>query len=481
MRKFFKKISNLSPGVKASISLFIASILTKGLSFITTPIFTRLLSHEVFGQVSVYYSWLQLFAIVATFCLSYGVFNVGLFDNPEKRDELSFSYLILSNIFTIAFAGIFFCFYPLFKSYLNIVLPALILMMVFFLFQPAYLFWLARQKFEYKYKLPLLWAVISSALSIAAPIILIVVCKNPDNNFYYRVFGSEVVLILIHIGFYIYLGVKAKFKLDVSFWKSALLFNLPLIPHYLSMFVLSSSDKIMISYLVSEEATAFYSVAYSIATIALIIWNAIDASLMPYTFKKLKEEDCASINKVVVPILIVFAVGCFSIILLGPEMVWLMGSKGYKEAAVVIPPVVGGIFFQIQYFLYSNVLYYYKKPRFVMFGSVLAALLNLVLNYFCIKQFGYIAAAFTTLGCYFLQALIDFIAMRKVAKKNVYNLPLLIGVSAVVTVVSICGSMLYSYQIVRYVILGIFLLLIAIFSNKIIKVFSQMKESQKDA
>lgn len=481
MRRFFQKISNLSPGVKASISLFIASILTKGISFITTPIFTRLLSHDVYGQVSVYYSWLQLFGIVAMFCLSYSVFNVGLFDNPDKREELSFSYLILGNIITVSFAAIFFCIYPFIKDYLNITLPAMILMFVFFLFQPAYLLWLARQKFEYKYKMPLLWACVSAILSVAAPILLIVLLKNPDNNFYYRVFGSEVALIIFYIGFYIYLAIKAKFKLNVSFWKSALLFNLPLIPHYLSAFVLNSSDKIMISYLINEESTAFYAVAYSIASIALIIWSAIDASLMPYTFQKLKENDHRSLNKVVVSIMSVFSVGCLIVILLGPEAVLLMGSKGYSEAAIVIPPVVGGVFFQIQYFLYSNVLYYYKKPRYVMVGSIIAALANLVLNYFCIKRFGYVAAAYTTLFCYFVQALIDYIAMRIVSKTRIYNLPFIVILSAAMASISIFSGLLYPYLIVRYVLLGVILLVLAIFSKRIFALFTQMKEVKNNA
>ena len=476
-----KKLANLSPAVKASISLFIASILTKGISFLTTPIFTRLLTPEIFGRVNVYYSWLQLFGIIAMFCLCYGVLNVGMFNNPDKRDELSFSYLILGNIITVCFAAIFFCVYPFVKNYLNISLSAAILMMVFFLFQPAYLFWLARQKFEYKYKLPLLWSSVSAVLSVATPIVLILVCNNPDNNFYYRVFGSEIALIVLHIGFYIYLGVKAKFKVDTSFWKNAILFNLPLIPHYLSAFVLSSSDKIMISYLVSEEATAYYAVAYSIATIALIIWNAIDASLMPYTFQKLKETDYKSLNKIVIPIMLVFALGCFIVILLGPEMVFLMGSKEYAEAAVVIPPVVGGVFFQIQYFLYSNVLYYYKKPKLIMVGSLIAAVSNLLLNYFCIKRFGYIAAAFTTLGCYFVQALIDYIAMRKVSKIPVYNTTALLSISGVVACVSIFSGLLYSYSIARYIILGISVIVLTIFSKKILRIFTIMKEEGKNA
>ena len=475
-----KKLANLSVAVKASISFFIATLITKGISFIATPIFTRLLSTEVFGQVSVYYSWMQLFGIIAMFCLSYGVFNVGLLDYPNKRDEFSFSMLILSNIITICFAGIIFCLYPFVKDYLHLSISMLVLMIVFFLFQPAYLFWLARQKYEYKYKWPFFWSSFAAILSIVVPVLLIVLSKNEANNLYYRIFGAEVALIVVYIGFYVFLAVKSKFKVNPSYWKFVLLFNLPLIPHYLSAFILSSSDKIMISYLISDEATAYYTVAYQIATIALILWSAIDASFMPYTFQKLKGNDYESIKRISIPILSIFAIGCFIVIMLGPEIVRLLSTEGYEQAANVIPPVVGGVFFQIQYFLYSNVLYFYKKPRYVMIGSVVAASLNIALNYFCIKRFGYIAAAFTTLGCYFIQAFIDYFAMRKVSKHNIYNMKFVVCLSLVVTLVSVFGSFLYKETYARYAIILMFLFLPLVFWKKICGVFVEMKKAKKN-
>ena len=51
------------------------------------------------------------------------------------------------------------------------------------------------------------------------------------------------------------------------------------------MYLLSSSDRIMISNLVNDSATAYYTVAYSVASIALIIWNAVNSSLVPFTYE----------------------------------------------------------------------------------------------------------------------------------------------------------------------------------------------------
>ena len=214
-------------------------------------------------------------------------------------------------------------------------------MLCIFLFQPAYNFWVAKQRYELKYKYVVIWSVI---LSIISPTVAIIAILNTENHLYARIFGAEVSLIVVYIGFYIYTAYKSKFKIKPEFWKVAIIFNLPLIPHYLSTYLLGSSDKFMISYLVGDEATAYYSVAYSVAAVVLIVWFAINSSLIPYTYEKCKEKDYLSIAKVTTPIMMLFAAVCVIVILLAPEAVRIMATEEYKEAIYVIPPIVGGVF-----------------------------------------------------------------------------------------------------------------------------------------
>ena len=51
---------------KVSISYAICSILQQSISFITLPLFTRLLSTEQYGHVTVYGSWSSLLSIFLT-------------------------------------------------------------------------------------------------------------------------------------------------------------------------------------------------------------------------------------------------------------------------------------------------------------------------------------------------------------------------------------------------------------------------------
>ena len=469
-----QKIKLVPQGAKASMAFFLASIITKGIAYITTPLYTRLLSPEEYGQVSVYLTWVQVFGIVAMFCLSYGVFNNGMIDYPEKRNEYSFSMLILSNIITLCFAGVMLCFFPLLKEWLDMDLPLLVLMLVMFMVQPAYNFWATRQRYELKYKWTVIWSIASAILSPLVAILLIVF--SDSNRLYARIFGAEVTLILIYIGFYIYLAAKSHFKLETRFWKAALLFNLPLIPHYLSTYLLGSSDKLMISTLVDDSAVAYYSVAHSVAAVVIIVWSAVNSSLIPYTYENCKKKNYRAIAGITEPILTVFAVVCFLAIMLAPEVVAIMATPDYLEAIYVIPPLVGGVFFQVHYYIYANVVYYYKKPTYVMIASISATILNLILNYVFISQFGYIAAGYTTLICYLIQAAIDYFAMKKVVGESIYNMRYIGGLSGVVLLIAVGSNLIYDYAVVRYAIVALIVAVAIIARKKIVNIIKRLEK-----
>ena len=456
MRRLLQKFNSLPAGVKASVAFFFANVITSGISYIVTPIYTRLLTPEVYGQTSVFLTWVQIFGIVAMFCLSYGVFNNGMIDHPEKRDEFSFSMLILSNVITVIFSVILLLAYPLVQHVLGIDFPLIVLLCLLFVFQPAYNFWTARQRYELKYKQTVLWTIVSALASPLVAILCILIWQ--DDQLYARLFGAELSLIAIYIGFYFYLAQKSRWRVEIKYWKASILFNLPLIPHYLSTYLLGNSNTLLISHIIGDTAVAYYSVAQSVATIILLVWGAINSSLVPYTYEKCQKKDYSALSRVISPILTAFAAVCVLATMFAPEVVAIMATADYMEAIYVIPPIVGGIFFQVQYYVYANVVYYYKKPKYVMFASVTSVVLNFVLGYLLISRFGYLAAGYATLISYFIQATLDYFAMKKVVREPVYNMRYTGLLSLLVIGVALISNLLYDLPWIRY---GIVLLLLA--------------------
>ena len=82
-----EKYKKLPKPAKASLWFLICSFLQKGISTITTPIFTRLLSTAEYGNYSVFNSWLGIVSIVVTLDLFAGVYTQGLVKFDDKRNQ----------------------------------------------------------------------------------------------------------------------------------------------------------------------------------------------------------------------------------------------------------------------------------------------------------------------------------------------------------------------------------------------------------
>ena len=459
------KIQNMPKEVKSSVAFAFASFISTGISYLTTPIFTRLLSVSEYGQVNVFLTWQSLFAIIALFSLHYGVFNNGMMDYKDKRDEYSFSLLVLSNTITFVFGLFLMLIIFIFPSIFTISIRFLFIMLVVFFVQPAYNFWLARQRYEYQYIPALKASVLIAIITPLISIICVVFFKN--NRIDSRIFGLEIPLFFIYLYFYINLGKKAKWKVNREYWREAFLFNLPLLPHYLSTYLLSSSDKLMIAKIVGDYATGYYSVAYAIASLGLIVWTAINGSLIPYTYDCLKNGEFSKLSKLISKILFVVLACSFGVIIIAPEVLKFLASSTYFSCLSVIPVIVGGVFFQVHYSIYANVLFYYRKPKYVMFASVCATILNLIANYIFINKYGYLAAGYTTLFCYLIQAAIDYLALRVVVKENIYNMIEIGVMSFVCLLFSFFGNYIYGYPCLRYLILITTILFFIFFRKKV--------------
>ena len=462
-------------GARASFAFLLASIISSGIAYLTTPIFTRVLPSAVYGQTSVYMTWVAVLGKIAMFCLSAGVYNNGMCDYPNKRDEYALSMLGLSNLITLLFTIIIFVFSEHLQPFLSMDTPLVLLMCILFFTQPAYNFWIARQRYELKYKGVLICSVINAVI---APIGAIVCLHfvDEDSLLYARLFGAEVPCIVFYFCFYIILFRNNKWRIETKYWKEAILFNLPLIPHYLSMYLLSSSDKIMISRIISDTAAAYYSVAYSVASVASILLAAFNSVLIPFTYEKCKKKDYEPVNRVTIAIIGFFALMCVIIIMLAPEIVRVMGTDDYMEAVYVIPPVICGVFFQVLYYAFANILYYFKKPQFVLLGSLSSVTINIILNYIFIPRYGYIAAGYTTLFCYLLQAIIDWVAMKKAIGFNIYSLKPIALMSIGIIVVGLVTILFYDSLLIRYMVITLMLVVLFLYRKKLLSLYSLVRK-----
>ena len=448
VRSIIRKFKTASPVVKASMALLFANLVLKGLSLISGPIFTRIMSEEQYGIVSTFASWESLLTVIITLNLSAGVFNNGMLDFKEDRDSFQFSLLTVSSSLAIVGFVIFLIFRaPLLKLF-EIPALAVYLMFLKFLFVPAYSYWSGRQRYEYKYKALTIITIGSAVLSMAIGIVG-VLHVDDSHAAITRIVAMEGVSITIGIVFFFIIGFRAHFRFNKNYCKYALKFNVPLVPHYLSMYVLSSSDRIMITKMINTSATAIYSVAYTVASVITIVWQSIDASLSPWIYEKLDKDEKAPVRKLTTDIVLLFAGMCLGCTLLAPEIMIILAPASYSSGIYVIPPVSAGVFFTTMYSIYMRIELFYKQTGFATVATSIAAILNIILNYIFIKLFGAVAAGYTTMTCYALLALFHYVNVKRRGYSDIINNRMFFLLSLAVIVGSIIISLLYSYLPIR--------------------------------
>ena len=87
---------------KASFWFVVSNIMLKGISFITTPIFTRLLDVADYGVSNLFITWEGIISIFATLSLSGGVYNVAMTKYEKDIDTVTSSLIGLTALSSIS-------------------------------------------------------------------------------------------------------------------------------------------------------------------------------------------------------------------------------------------------------------------------------------------------------------------------------------------------------------------------------------------
>lgn len=450
-----RKYHELGAPVKASIWFTVCSFVQKGISFITVPIFTRLMTAEQYGTYSLYLSWDSVIIVFATLNLSYQVFNNGLVKYEDDRDGYTTSMLGLSNVCTTVLLALYLVAHDWVNAATGLTTPLFLLMFAQYYFNQALALWTVKERFFYRYRaltsITLLSAVASSAIGVVSVVFA-------DDKVLARVASVAVVSIIVGAGVYVHLLRRSRRLVKFEYWRYVLKLNLPLIPHYLSMTVLNSSDRILISRICGASYTAFYSVSYNVAAVLNLLISSINSSYIPWFYQKMAKKDYGAISRVSTVLTIL--VGACSLLpaLFGPEIILILGSDAYMEGVWVMPAVSAGVYFTFLYSLFSNYELYFEESRLIMAASLSAAALNVVLNIFLLPVFGFVVAGYTTLACYIALSIFHYLGARGISKVEgdgtlPFNMRAIVTASLMLLVLSIGVSFTYYCAAVRYALL----------------------------
>ena len=449
-----------SKSLKAGIWYTISNFLVKGITFLLLPIFTRIMTSADVGYFSNVMAWFNILAIITTFEV-YSSVSIARFDYKDDLDTYVSSSLFLGTLITLFFYIISLVFHNFFENLFSFDFLTLNIVYIYLLIYPAIQMFQIRNQIIYNHKPIVIVSILNAIVTSIVSIICTLTFASALTGRIVGYFGSSIIICVF---LYFYLIKKGK-RISPKYWKYCLKISFPLIWHLLAGYLLSSMDRIMIVKLVGAEANALYSVAYTISMAVSILWSSMNNAWSPWAYEQMDKKDYNALKKNSKPYTIFFLIIVTAFMLVTPELLLIMGGKNYIEAKYVMPPVMIGFIFQFLYSFYVNIEFYHKKQKNIAMGTIIACIVNGVLNYLLIPKFGYIAAAYTTLIGYIVLFIIHFCLVKKMNCTSWYDTKFVFKIILYAFFMLGVVNLLYINNYIRYGII----LLVSIFVIYLVK------------
>lgn len=459
IENLMRKYRNMAEEMKAAVWYTVSNIIQRIAPWLVIIILTHALSTEQYGVYTVCMSWIEIIEIFVTMKVHASGYVAGLVQNEEKRGVYASTTQILSIILVSSWMIIYSFFRDPIISFTGIE-HKLFLIMLFSLYGTVSIgLWTAGQRVNNKYKSVVVATII---YGLAGPVLGALTVFWRFENPIFVVILVRTMIQFIATLFFMFSNIRSKEKKwDKKIAGDVITYNLPLIPYYLSVVLLNHSDRVMIQKMCGYEDAGMYSVAYSISMIILVVSNALNMSLQVWLFKSIKKGKQGKQTKFIAISTGMVAMLVLLELLLAPEMIVLFGGRVYLEAIWVMPPVVVGVLVMFIYQQFANWLLYFKRTKTIMLISVLAAGVNIGLNFWLLPVYGYVAAGYTTLFSYLLIMILYMFTSycifktRNVDYKTFFDIRVQLGILFGTIVFAAIIMYFYEYYLVRYAVVVI--------------------------
>lgn len=416
---------------KAGIFYIACQLFVRGITFLMTPVFTRLLSQEQYNQYKIFESWLLIFAPVMSLCLWRSV-ECAKYDVKEKFNEY------VSSVQTLSYLSIsvFFVIFLIFRRQAEALCSMNDFMLIIaFLYTYAHtsIFYMQRrekQMMRYRASTTLTAATVIPATLLS--VLLVVLGRqlgHEEDLMQLRIAGYYIPMIIGGFTVAILMAVQGKKLVDFSYWSYALRFSLPLIPEVLSIQIMNQADKLMVTNMTGDIPGSIFAVATTVSYIIWILEDSVWNAWLPWMYEKISRGEEGEIRSSWSTLMHAFGVISWGLVLFAPEIIRILGGKKYADAIWLIAPMVTGTLFRFYSYSYTAIQNFHKKTKFVAISTVSVMFLNVFLNYIGIRFADYQAAAYTTAFSYMVLMIMQAFMEKHLTGTQIIPLPVTLGIS----------------------------------------------------
>lgn len=188
-----------------------------------------------------------------------------------------------------------------------------------------------------------------------------------------------------------------KGKINIALLKEMLRFSIPTIPTIIAWWINTSADKYVIIGYLGIAASGLYSVAYKIPSILTMFTNIFTSAWTLSAIQSVEDKDSDKFQSNIFKYFnAINVLACSALILLSKVLAKVLFAKEFYEAWQYVPLLlVAYVFSGLAGFLASS-FRAAKYTKGLFSSTVIGALINIILNFFIVKKYGIMGAAFTT-------------------------------------------------------------------------------------
>ena len=396
--------------LKSSVIYLGSSILNKAIPFLLLPILTKYLSPAEYGVLSIFQLMISFFTAFVGMNMSMNISKNFFKYNKQETSLMIGNILMILSLTTLIYffitLGLSFYYQEIFSVPSNwvILIPLLSFM---FMVNTINLTILRNQDKAYLFGV---FEIINTAINMGVTILLLIMYHY---GWYSRVGG---IIIAYGIFFIISLFYMKKngfiiLRYDREESRKILKLSIPLIPHVLGGIIISLSDRFFIERMVNLEMVGIYSVGYMFGMVVLLFTSAFLKAWAPWFYKMLSDVDDKKKRNIVrysyLYILATFVIA-FGVSIFAKFIIPYVVDVRYAGAEIYVFWIAIGYAVHGVYKIFFPYLVHISKTSFLAVSTVIAAVLNLIFNYFLIKEYGAIGAAYATVFSFIASASLVF-------------------------------------------------------------------------
>lgn len=387
-----------------------SSVINKMIPFLLLPIMTKYLSPKEFGILSIYLILISFYSAFIGMAIQT---NISKNFFKVSKEDLSLLigniliiltttftiYLILTYFITFFFDDVFSI-----SSKWLLAIPFISVMMMINEINTTIL------RNEQRAYIFGVFEISNTLIKMSLTVLFLVVFSL---SWYSQVIGTLIGTIVFFFIGLLYMKKRNYITMDFNKEKikSILNISLPLIPHVLGGIVIAMSDRLFIEQMVSLEAVGIYSVGYMFGMVVMLFTDAFIKAWSPWFYKNLTNPTDEKKRKIV-KYSYIYIFGIFilaALISLVAELIlpYFVDEKFYNAKEFILWIALGYAVHGV-YKIFFPYLVHISRTSFLAVSTVIAAIINLILNYFFIKYYGAIGAAYSTIVSFSVSAMLVF-------------------------------------------------------------------------